>query len=79
MPALVAPGGALVYSVCSIAPVEGDRVIAGFLRNHAGFRIDRSPLDAAIFRDLLDPDGILRTRPDRGGLDGFFAARLVRN
>jgi len=33
----------------------------------------RAPLDG-----LLDGHGYLRTRPDRGGLDGFFAARLLR-
>ena len=28
--------------------------------------------------DLLSDDGTLLTRPDRSGLDGFFAARILR-
>ena len=38
--ALVRPGGAIVYSVCSIAPEEGEGVIDEFLARHAEFEID---------------------------------------
>ena len=75
---LVRPQGAIVYSVCSLAPEEGPGVVEEFLARHPQFKVDmptalREPLDG-----LIDASGYLRTRPDRGGLDGFFAARLIR-
>jgi len=62
--ALVRRGGAIVYSVCSLMPDEGTDVVAKFLAEHPQYGIDN--------------DGTLLTRPDRDGLDGFFAARIVR-
>ena len=61
--AAVAPGGALVYSVCTISRAESDGVIEAFLATHPEFVAD-GPL--------------LRTAPDRDGTDGFFIARLLR-
>ncbi len=76
--ALVRPGGAIVYSVCSLAPAEGPGVVDDFLTRHPEFAIDRTASLREALDGLLDDDGCLRTRPDRGGLDGFFAARLMR-
>jgi len=76
---LVARGGTLVYSVCSLEPEEGEEAIAAFLRRHGGFRC--ADAEAALpppARTLLGTDGALRTFPDEGGLDGFFAALLER-
>ncbi|HEY6419414.1 MAG TPA: 16S rRNA (cytosine(967)-C(5))-methyltransferase RsmB [Candidatus Binataceae bacterium] len=79
---MVRAGGAIVYSVCSLAPEEGGGVIAAFLGAHRAFHVDSEPLreppNREAFAGLLDEDGIMRTRPDRGGLDGFFAVRLQR-
>lgn len=76
--ALLRPGGAIVYSVCSLAPAEGEGVIDEFLKNHAEFEIDRRPPNYDEMKDVLDARGFMKTRPDLGGLDGFFAARLIR-
>jgi 16S rRNA (cytosine967-C5)-methyltransferase len=76
--ALVRRGGAIVYSVCSIAPDEGESVIDGFLASHGDFKIDRGLAGRDDFRDVIDARGFMKTRPDVGGLDGFFAARLIR-
>ncbi len=76
--ALVRRGGAIVYSVCSIAPAEGEGVVDGFLARHADFEIDRGVAVRGGFGDVIDARGFMRTRPDVGGLDGFFAARLIR-
>ncbi len=76
--ALVKPGGAIVYSVCSLAPEEGEGVLRGFLNTNPDFAIDPNPPNHKVVKDLLDDRAQLRTRPDIGGLDGFFAARLVR-
>jgi 16S rRNA (cytosine967-C5)-methyltransferase len=76
--ALVRPGGAIVYSVCSLAPEEGEDVVRAFLDTHSAFKLDSQASNPDVFRCLLDRQGMMRTRPDLGGLDGFFAARLVR-
>ena len=76
--ALVRAGGAIVYSVCSIAPEEGENVVDGFLARHRDFEIDHAVAGRDEFRDVIDARGFLKTRPDVGGLDGFFAARLIR-
>jgi len=77
--ALTARGGKLIYSVCSLEPEEGERVVARFLASHSEFgRVDprqELPPDA---RRLVDGRGQLRTSPADGGLDGFFAAVLTR-
>jgi 16S rRNA (cytosine967-C5)-methyltransferase len=76
--ALVRSGGAVVYSVCSIAPEEGEGVVDEFLARHQDFEIDRAVVGRDEFRDVIDARGFMKTRPDVGGLDGFFAARLIR-
>ena len=78
---LVRPGGHLVYAVCSLQPEEGKQQIAAFLRE-AGQRV---PITAGNVHGLAtpDPDGDLQTLPvdqhDRGGMDGFFIARLRKD
>src|SRR5208337_1674271 len=76
--AIVGRAGAIVYSVCSIAPEEGEGVVEGFLARHADFEIDRGVAADGVLKDVIDARGFMKTRPDVGGLDGFFAARLVR-
>ncbi len=58
----LAPGGALVYSVCTISRAESEDVIDAFLREHSDF-------EAQECVQLL---------PHREGTDGFFIARLGR-
>lgn len=76
---LVRPGGAIVYAVCSLAPEEGPGVVQAFLAHHREFEVDRETNFRELFGDALDENGFMCTRPDRGGLDGFFAARLRRD
>jgi len=58
----LAPGGTLVYSVCTISRRESEEVIA----------------DALAADSHLELDSQLQLRPDRDGTDGFFIARLRR-
>ena len=75
----LAPGGRLVYSVCSLQPQEGaQRIDAAAVR--LGLRRDDLHLDA--LPDALTPEKNIRTHPglwaQRGGMDGFFIGRLVK-
>jgi len=81
--ALTAPGGRLVYCVCSLQPEEGEAQIDWFLESFAAFRLvpADSVLPAALHR-FVTARGSLRTLPtefaENGGMDGFFAALLER-
>lgn len=78
--ALTAVGGSLLYSVCSVEPEEGEDVVERFLLTHPEFRVvDPACGLPQAYRDWVDPRGFLRTWPDRGRMDGFFAAKMVRN
>jgi len=76
---LLAPGGRLVYAVCSLEPEEGPERVAELLAS----RRDMEPLDAQPLLPpsagrLVDRSGYLATLPHRDDLDGFFAAVLSR-
>lgn len=83
----VRPGGTLVYVTCSLEPDESETVVAGFLAGAATFA--RAPIDAAALgwpAAWVTAAGDLRTLPCHAfgpdpsaqGMDGFYAARLVR-
>jgi 16S rRNA (cytosine967-C5)-methyltransferase len=85
---LLRPGGTLVYCTCSLEPEEGEQAIASLLAAESGVR--RVPIEAgevAGLSEILTPDGDLRTLPCHlphqdprlSGLDGFYAARLVKS
>jgi 16S rRNA (cytosine967-C5)-methyltransferase len=76
------PGGRLIYSVCSLQSEEGEaRASAAIARG--GLRHDPFvPAELAALPQALTPEGFLRTLPsmwaEQGGMDGFFAARLIK-
>jgi 16S rRNA (cytosine967-C5)-methyltransferase len=76
------PGGALVYSICSLEPEEGEQVVAAFVKAHPEMSMDVPK--AGDLPDFVTPsqEGWVRILPglleEEGGLDGFFMARLVR-
>ena len=72
--ARTAPGGVLVYSVCTITAAEGELQIDAFLERHIEFAADNLP---AEFADR-GPGAHLQLMPDRDGTDGFFIARVRR-
>jgi 16S rRNA (cytosine967-C5)-methyltransferase len=80
-PAMLKPGGTLIYCVCSLQPGEGEDQIDRFLVDHAAFT--RQPVtDAEVVAEFITPTGDVRTLPCHlqrdGGVDGFFIARLTK-
>ena len=84
---LLKPGGTLVYCTCSLEPEEGEGIIAELLAAEAGLRrVPIEPSEVGGVTELISGDGDLRTLPCHlphadprlAGLDGFYAARLVR-
>jgi 16S rRNA (cytosine967-C5)-methyltransferase len=56
----VKPGGVLLYATCSVLKEEGESQVEKFLSNAPDFTLEST----------------LRTRPDKEGCDGFYAARI---
>ncbi len=74
---LLAPGGSLVYGVCSMEPEEGEGVVRSFLDRYPVFAVadPRDNLPESC-RMLVGDDRFVRTSPAEG-MDGFFGALLV--
>jgi 16S rRNA (cytosine967-C5)-methyltransferase len=84
---LVRPGGRVVFSNCSLDPIEGEELYRDFLVGNPGVTADPiQPGEFAGIDPFLTPQGTLRTTPADlalespaiSGLDGFFAARMRR-
>jgi 16S rRNA (cytosine967-C5)-methyltransferase len=86
--ALLRPGGTLVYCTCSLEPEEGEQAVSALLAAESAVR--RVPIEAnevAGLSEIVTAEGDLRTLPCHlphqdprlGGLDGFYAARLVKS
>jgi 16S rRNA (cytosine967-C5)-methyltransferase len=80
---MLRPGGTLVYCTCSLEPEEGPERVRTLLGS--GAPVERRPVDAgeiAAPADWVTSEGDLRTLPchlpEHDGLDGFYAARLVK-
>jgi len=68
-----APGGRLVYAVCSLTGEEGEGQVARFLERHPEFE----PEEISVPVPVLARGYGVYVRPT-SGLDGFFYARLKR-
>ncbi len=80
---LLRAGGTLIYCTCSLQPEEGRARIDALLARAPQMR--RAPIGAfevGGLEDLLTTEGDLRSFPyqlqESGGIDGFYAARLVK-
>ena len=81
---MVKKGGIIVFSTCSLLPQEGEDLIDSVLVEDK--TLSRAPIFAeelGLMPELVTKVGDLRTLPvhysNLGGMDGFYAARLIRN
>ena len=86
--ALTRPGGTLVYCTCSLEPEEGEDIVAGLLAREPQMRrAPITPLEVYGHGEFITGAGDLRTLPCHfpdadsrlAGIDGFYAARLVKH
>lgn len=79
---LLAPGGTLVYSTCTISRRENEDRIAALLEAAAAGQVPPLELDdlGALAPELASPHEprTLQLRPDRDRTTGFFISRLRR-
>ncbi|NQV55176.1 MAG: methyltransferase domain-containing protein [Rhodospirillales bacterium] len=84
---IIRPGGIIVFATCSLQHQEGPDLVENLLQSE--IRLARMPITAeeiggadGDLMDAITAAGDLRTLPChwaiRGGMDGFFAARLRR-
>ncbi len=80
----LAPGGILVYAVCSLEKREGPDQIDALIAAGAPVVIDPlGPYEIPGLADFVTAEGAIRTLPchfaELGGMDGFYAVRLRKN
>lgn len=73
---LIRPGALLIYSTCSLEPEENSAVVEDFLSRNSEFA--RAATASGFPAELLTADGDFQSLPQRHGIDGAYAARLVR-
>ena len=84
---MLRPGGVLVYCTCSLEEEEGPAQVTRLLAERADLKLDPiSPEEIGGHSEWIDGQGALRTLPhylqlsdpDLSGMDGFYAARLMK-
>ncbi|MFB2936966.1 16S rRNA (cytosine(967)-C(5))-methyltransferase [Aerosakkonemataceae cyanobacterium BLCC-F154] len=71
----VKPGGILVYSTCTLHPLENEQVIKDFLASHPNWQIELPAANSPIY-SFVAPEGWIKVLPHREQMDGFFMVRL---
>ena len=79
----LAPGGILIYAVCSLQPEEGPQQIARLLNENKDVTLDPvSPAEIGNLTECVTKAGEIRTLPchlaELDGMDGFYAARIKK-
>ncbi|NGQ93815.1 16S rRNA (cytosine(967)-C(5))-methyltransferase RsmB [Brevibacillus sp. SYP-B805] len=78
---MLAPGGLLVYSTCTIEPEENQLLVERFVAEHPEFALDDAlveDLPPAVAAKAETGRGYVQILPHHFHSDGFFIARLKR-
>jgi tRNA (cytosine49-C5)-methyltransferase len=82
---MLAPGGLMVYSTCTLEPEEDEGVVQHLLDSHADLKLEPIDLNGLVasspimeFAGARYPDvkGVLRIWPQDNDTEGFFVARI---
>lgn len=73
---MVAPGGILVYSTCTVIRYENDSIIEEFLLERRDFTVDVP--SRFVPPELVNDRGFTKTYPAIENLDGAFCVRLKK-
>ncbi len=76
---LVKPGGALLYSTCTLNPRENEEVAERFLKENNGFIPMKIKWPETMEQKQSGPEHMALLTPFSGGSDGFFAAMFQRS
>jgi len=76
--AYVKEGGVLVYSTCTVFHEENEDVVEKFLNERSEFQLDGVDKVLPEKCHPLIHNGYFKTFPPKDGMDGFFAARLIK-
>ena len=85
----VKPGGSIVFSNCSLLKQEGEDLLARIVRSSGDIALSRiGSEEVPGISEMVNGQGALRSMPfhlpnekfpEFGGVDGFFACRLIKN
>lgn len=74
----VKPGGVLVYSTCTLHPLENEQVVQAFLADHPQWQIS-PPTPNSTVATFATSAGWIEVLPYQHQMDGFFMVRLSRD
>ncbi|HOH46214.1 MAG TPA: 16S rRNA (cytosine(967)-C(5))-methyltransferase RsmB [Candidatus Cloacimonadota bacterium] len=71
----VKTGGVLVYSTCTMNPLENEEQVERFLKRNPNFKLEPA---SRYIPEQFTHDGFMKTIPFKHHMDGAFAAKMIK-